>query len=178
MPRKKKKHHARRIIRPAKAHRNKILNRDLDQAYNHFCGSRLHTILTHLESIADESKLARAYLLALQTEIANRRAKKHKGDMRQRLYKVKLSLLNELISHCQLSNYRVERARAHDIGGPSEVLYCYLPGCEQMSWHCNLGTLPLPEAQDPWDEKKYSTLKKLEAGLKAEFYFAGVPNDH
>ena len=175
MPRKKKKHHSRRVLKPAKAHRNKILNRDLDDAYNHFCGSRLHKILSHLESLAEESKLAKAYYLALQTEIANRRAKKHKGDMRQKLYKKKVLLLNELISHCQLFNYRVERSQAHEKGGPSEVVYCYLPGCEQLSWHCNLGKLPLPETKEGWDGKQFSTLRKLEAGLKQEFYSTEVP---
>lgn len=175
MPRKKKKHHARREIRPAKAHRRKILNRDLDQAYNRYCGSSLHPILVHLEDLSKESKLARAYYLALKTEIANRRAKKHKGDMSRRLYKEKTAYINELISHCQLHGYRVERSPYTDQGGPDDVLYCYLPGCEQISWHCSLGKLPLPEAVEEWDEKKFSTLRKLEAGLMKEFYHNGVP---
>ena len=170
MPRRKKKHHARRIIRPAKAHRDKILNRDLDAAYNHFCGSRLHDVLLRLQDLATDSKLAQAYYLALKTEIANRRAKRHKGDMRQKLYQQKTTFLNQLISHCQLSNYRVERDSAHDVGGPSDVVYCYLPGCEQISWHCNLGQLPLKTAETGWDEKKFSTLSKLEDALNKEFF--------
>lgn len=177
MPRRKKKHHARRIIRPAKAHRNKILNRDLDDAYNRFCGSRLATILKHLEGLAEDCKLAMAYYLALRTEIVNRRAKKNKGDMRMRLYKEKTQLLNQLISHCQMHNYRVERSPFIGQGGPSDVIFCYLPGCEQISWHCSLGKLPLPEAQEEWDNKKFSTLRKLEAGLIEEFYMNGVPED-
>lgn len=174
MPRQKKKHHARRVIRPAKAHRNKTLNRDLDTAYNSFCGSKLHPILVHLEGIAEDSKLAKAYYLALKTEIFNRRAKKHKGDMRYKLYKQKVEFLNQLISHCQLYNYRIEKQKNAD-NGPSDIIYCYLPGCEQISWHCSLGQLPIPEASDNWDEKKFSTLKKLESGLKSEFYHSSVP---
>ena len=170
MPRKKKKHHARRVIRPVKAHRSKILNRDLDQAYNHYCGSRLHDVLQHLEVLATESSLAKAYLLAIKVEVVNRRAKKHKGDMRYKLYKEKVVKINELISHCQLYNYRIERTKAHDEGGPSDVIYCYLPECEQISWHCSLGKLPLPETSTPWDEKKFSTLRKLEQGLNSLFF--------
>ena len=129
MPRRKykKKHHHRRVIRPAKAHRNKTLNRDLDAAYNHFAGSRLHEVLLDLEDLAVENSLAKGYLLALRTEIANRRAKKHKGDMRQRLYKQEMHALNQLISHAQLQNYRIERSPTTDEGGPADVLYCYLP---------------------------------------------------
>jgi len=174
MPKRKKKHHARRVIRPAKSHRSKILNRDLDQAYNHYCGSRLHDVLQRLELLATESSLAKAYLLAIKVEVVNRRAKKHKGDMRDRLYRQKVELLNELISHCQLHNYRIERTRSHDQGGPSDVIYCYLPECEQISWHCSLGKLPLPESNDPWDEKKFSTLRKLEVGLNVLFFGAAV----
>ena len=170
VPRQKKKHHARRIIRPAKAHRNKILNRDLDIAYTRYCGSRLHDVLVKLEELMEESNLAKAYYLALKTEIANRRAKKHKGDMRQKLYRQKTEYLNQLISHCTLCNYRVERDKAHDIGGPSDVLYCYLPECEQISWHCALGSLPLPQATEQWDQKKFTALKKIEAGLVKTFF--------
>lgn len=169
MPRKKKKHHTRRLIRPAKRHRNKILNRDLDEAYNRFCGAKLYNVLEHLQTLAEDCKLAKAYYLALRTEIANRRAKKHKGDMRYKLYQQKVQLLNMLISHCQLHGYRVERATSHD-AGPTDVVYCYLPGCEQLSWHCSLGKLPLPVAKDEWDKKKFSTLRKLEQGLLEEFY--------
>ena len=175
MPRKKKKHHARRVIKPAKAHRNKILNRDLDAAYNHFCGTRLHSVLVHLESISEDCTLAKGYYLALKCEIANRRAKKHKGDMRAKLYREKVKYLLQLISHCQLYNYRIERAVSYETGGPSNIVYCYLPGCEQISWHASIGKLPIPEATDDWDEKKFTTLKKLEEGLKKEFYFDSVP---
>lgn len=175
MPRQKKKHHARRLIRPAKAHRNKILNRDLDQAYNHYCGSTLSQVLRNLDALSEDSKKAKGYYLALKAEIANRRAKKHKGDMSQRLYREKSSFLNQLISHCQLAGYRIEKGNSHDLGGPSNVLYCYLPGCEQVSWHCHLGTLPIPIASTDWDGKKFSTLNKLEAGLMTEFYSYAPP---
>jgi len=48
MARRKKKHHTRKATKPAKAHRNKVLNRDLDTAYNRFAGSRLHDVLLDL----------------------------------------------------------------------------------------------------------------------------------
>jgi len=101
MPRRKykKKHHHRRVIRPAKAHRNKTLNRDLDAAYNHFAGSRLHEGLLDLEVLAEESSLAKGYLLAWRTEITDRRAQKHKGGMRERLCKQKRRAVNHLTSH-------------------------------------------------------------------------------
>ncbi len=170
MPRQKKKHHARRVIRPAKSHRNKVLNRDLDSAYNNFAGSRLYDVLQDLESMAEEHLLAKAYYLALKVEIANRRAKKHKGDMSQKLYREKVAYLNQLISHCQLHNYRIERGRTTDVAGPGDVLYCYLPECEQISWHCSLGSLPLPKATQDWDAKKFSTLSKLETAIQGIFY--------
>jgi len=170
MPRRKKKHHARRINPPAKAHRNKVLNRDLDAAYNRFAGSRLHDVIQDLEEMAKDNILAKGYLLALRTEVANRRAKRHKGDMRFQLYEQKLNYMNQLISHCQLNNYRVERAETTDEAGPADVLYCYLPHCEQISWHCSLGKLPIPKSTEQWDEQKFSTLKKLETAIKSVFY--------
>jgi len=175
MSRKKKKRHNKQVSCPVKAHRNKVLNRDLDQAYNKFCGSSLHLVLQDLESRGEEDVIARGYFLALQIEIANRRAKKHTGDIRLRLYNKKVALLSEMVSHCQGNGYKIEQAVAHDVGGPGEVMYVYLPGCEQISWHCNVGRLALPEATQDWDEKKFSTLRKLEEGLMKEFYSDGVP---
>ena len=166
MPRQKKKHHARRIIQPTKAHRNKILNRNLDEAYKHFGGSKLYTVLERLREAAETSLLAEAYLIALQAEIANRRAKKHKGDMQRDLYSKKTFFLYDLIHHCLAHGYRIEQDKAHDVGGPSKVLYCYLPGCEQLSWHCSLTHKDLPDAVEEWDGKNFSTLRKIEAGLK------------
>ena len=170
MPRQRKKHHARRVIKPAKGHRNKVLNRDLDAAYNHFAGSRLFEVLSDLEAMATDNPLAKAYYLALRTEIANRRAKKHKGDMQNKLYKEKVLWINQLISHCQMKNFRVERSKTTDLAGPADVLFCYLPECEQISWHCNLGSLPLPQTNEEWDQKKFSTLRKLETAIQAIFY--------
>jgi len=166
MPRQKKKHHARRLMKPAKAHRNKVLNRDLDEAYNRYCGSKLYTVLGKLREASETSVLAQAYLMALEAEIANRRAKKNKGDMQRRLYKKKVDVLKNLVAHCLTHNYRIEQDRAHDVGGPSLVLYCYLPGCEQISWHCTIRNSEIPDAQEGWDGKKFSTLRKIEQGLQ------------
>jgi|GEM_PF-3573907 len=170
MPRQKKKHHNRGFIKPAKRHRNKILNRDLDTAYNHFAGSRLHDVLNDLKEMSEYHIIAKAYYLALRTEVANRRAKKHKGDMRLKLYKQKVIWMNQLISHCQLNEYRVERSRTTDVAGPSDILFCYLPECEQISWHCNLGALPLPISSEEWDGEKFSSLRKLETAIQSIFY--------
>jgi len=82
--------------------------------------------------------------------------------------------MNELISHCQMHNYRVERAETTDEAGPADVLFCYLPECEQISWHCSLGKLPLPESTEKWDEQKFSTLRKLENAIQRVFYPSAI----
>lgn len=151
-------------------YRNRYLNIDLDAAYRDFCGIGLHAVKERLSH--EDSPLATAYLQAIEIECFNRRAKRKMGqDSAARLYRKKRSAIAEFVGFCLEHDFPLYRASAHQAGQP-DVLYVYLPGCEQISWHCKLeNRFSLPSHPGDWDGRKYSTLRKLEKGVGSVFVF-------
>lgn len=151
-------------------YRNRYLNIDLDAAYRDFCGIGLHEVKERLRT--DATPLALAYLKAIEIECFNRRAKRKMGlDSAAQLYRKKRNAIAGFVEFCLKHDYQLYRASAHQAGQP-DVLYAYLPGCEQISWHCKLDDrFPLPSHPGDWDGKKYSTLRKLEKGVGSVFSF-------
>jgi len=149
-------------------YRNRILNDDLDRAHRDFCGVGLKQVRDYLEAAA--TPCATAYRLALEIECANRRAKRKMGqDSSRRLYRKKRELIGAFIDHCQAHQFPVFRDEAHDRGQP-DVLYAYLPGCDQISWHGKLENhVSIPRHERDWDGRKYSTLRKLENAIRLGF---------
>lgn len=151
---------------PAKRYRTQVLNAQLDEAYAGFCGEGLSTTKRRLEG--DSSPLALAFLLAIRIECANRRAKRRKNRAEAQLYREKRQLIREFIDHCLVNGYELRRAHSAEPGQP-HVLYAYLPGCEQISWHTALDGIVLPEDERGWDGKSCSTLLKLERAIERAF---------
>ncbi len=146
-----------------------MLNVELDAAYNRFCGIGLHQVKQELARLGESSEAAAAFRLALETEVASRRAKRAKGDHQQRLYREKRAKIREMLLLCERAGYQVEIEQAKDSGQP-HVVYLYLPNCEQISWHTALDPGFVAEGARPtWDGKKYSALQKLEAGIRKSF---------
>ncbi len=174
MARKKTKRRRLPVRKPVRAYRNRILNRELDEAYRDFCGEGLHRVREVLESLG--SPRAEAYLRAIDVEVTNRRAKRKMGkDSARALYRKKRERISDLVGHCLREGYPVFRSEVRDCGQP-HILYVYLPGCEQLSWHCNLNGHPsLPEHPGEWDGKNYATLKKLETAVLGLLRPAGKP---
>ena len=151
---------------PAKRYRTHVLNAQLDEAYQEFCGEGLSQTKRRLE--ADGSPLAIAYLLALRIECANRRAKRRKNRAEAQLYREKRTLIGLFVAHCQSHGFDLRRADSAEPGQP-HVLYAYLPGCEQISWHTRLENGDLPVDDRGWDGKSCATLGKLERAIAASF---------
>ncbi len=170
MARKKTKPRPLKLRRMVPRYRNKILNAELDAAYHHFCGVGLHRIKVALSKRAATEPRAAAYLLAIEIEAASRRAKRRTGDHQQQLYQEKRKKIRELLRLCVQEGYRTEIETAPD-SGQAHVVYVYLPGCEQLSWHTSLDASHpqvAPQARG-WDGQKYSALRKLEAAIRKAF---------
>ena len=151
---------------PARRYRTHVLNAQLDEAYDRFCGEGLSVTKKRLE--LNGSPLALAFLLALRIECANRRAKRRKNRAEAQLYREKRVLITELIRHAHAHGFELTRADSAEPGQP-HVLYAYLPGCEQISWHSRLEDSSLPIDVRGWDGKSCSTLSKLERAIQAAF---------
>jgi hypothetical protein len=151
---------------PARRYRTHVLNAQLDEAYDRFCGEGLSVTKKRLE--LNGSPLALAFLLALRIECANRRAKRRKNRAEAQLYREKRVLITELIRHAHAHGFELTRADSAEPGQP-HVLYAYLPGCEQISWHTSLGGIELPLEVGGWDGKSCSTLAKLERAVQHAF---------
>lgn len=146
-----------------------MLNVELDAAYNRFCGIGLHQVKQELAKLGESSEVAAAFLLALEIEVASRRAKRAKGDHQQRLYREKRARIREMLILCERAGFQVQIEQATDSGQP-HVVYVYLPNCEQISWHTALDPGFVSKIECPsWDGKKYSALRKLEAGIRKSF---------
>jgi len=152
--------------KPEKRYRTHVLNAQLDQAYKSFCGEGLTETKRRLE--AEGSPLALALLLAIQIECANRRAKRRKNQAEAQLYREKRDLIRRFVAHCALFGFELRGADSAEPGQP-HVLYAYLPGCEQISWHTSLGGIELPADDRGWDGKSCSTLSKLERVIARTF---------
>jgi hypothetical protein len=165
MPRRKTpKRKAKPVRPPAKRYRTHVLNAQLDEAYRSFCGEGLTETKRRLE--LDASPLAQALLLAIRIECVNRRAKRRKNRAEAQLYREKRQLIRAFIEHGRNHGFDLRRADSAEPGQP-HVLYAYLPGCEQISWHASLDGIDLPPEKRGWDGKSCSTLSKLERAVKA-----------
>jgi hypothetical protein len=167
MPRRKTpKRQGKPLRPPAKRYRTHVLNAQLDEAYRAFCGEGLTLVKQRLET--DSSPLAQAFLLALRIECVNRRAKRRKNRAEAQLYREKRQLIRAFIAHGMAHGYDLRRAESAEPGQP-HVLYVYLPGCEQISWHTSLEGIDLPSDERGWDGKSCSTLRKLEDAIRRCF---------
>jgi hypothetical protein len=143
-----------------------VLNAQLDEAYQGFCGEGLTQTKHRLETSG--SPLGMAYLIALRIECANRRAKRRKNRAEAQLYREKRFWICEFIKHCGLHGFDLRRADSAEPGQP-HILYAYLPGCEQISWHTRLEDASLPVDDKGWDGKSCATLSKLERAIAVTF---------
>ncbi|MEO0447571.1 MAG: hypothetical protein AAF191_15970, partial [Verrucomicrobiota bacterium] len=139
----------------------------LDEAYRSFGGEGLTLTLRRLSG--EPSPSAQAFALALRIEVANRRAKRSKNRSGAQLYQEKRRFIRDLI---QLAKHEdaIALRKGQDPEFPhQEVLYAYLPSCEQISWHTPLHDERLPPEESGWDGKSCSTLAKLEQAILQEF---------
>lgn len=127
-----------------------------------FAGIGTNKAKRRLNKLAKEDVIAKAVRLALEIEDKNIQAKKYYGDCRDKTYKVKKKLINEL-SEIFKKNKWCYGIQESDLTHISHVIYFEIPGCEQVSWHIDLEEDDLfPIYEKEWDGKHNSSLVKLE----------------
>ena len=89
-------------------------------------------------------------------------AKNSYGDYKEKIYNQKY---NYIIKLCELFEQQkwIYGIQNSDIKMISHVIYFEIPDCEQISWHITLKEFSkFPIYKKDWDNKKNSTIKKLE----------------
>lgn len=132
----------------------------LESKRKNFAGIGLNKAKRRLNKIKDTNSLALALRLSLEIEDYNIRAK-FAGYYADRLYKMKSELLKKLVNCCVENNF-THGIQDSDVPPTKYVFYVEIPGCEQISWHCdNIGVSK--RYLQEWDGKENSTLLKLES---------------
>ncbi len=132
----------------------------LESKRKNFAGIGLNKAKRRLNKIKDTNSIALALRLSLEIEDYNIRAK-FSGYYADRLYNMKSELLKKL-AHCCVENNFIHGIQDSDTPPTKYVFYVEIPGCEQISWHCdNIGVSR--KYSKEWDGKENSTLLKLES---------------
>lgn len=140
--------------------KNDSLIKILEDKRSSFAFLGTNKVKRRLNKLAKTDKVAVAVRMALEVEDANISAKKAFGKYREKGYHHKERLLHELAEVFAESNwiYGVQKDGGHST---SHVIYFEIPGCEQVSWHCNFSD-DFPKYPGKWDGKENATLSKLE----------------
>lgn len=125
-------------------------------------GMGLRKVIRELQHIAATGDVEAEILsLLLQTEFANLTAKR-RSNKKEVCYERKDILLMQLAGLLEEQGWRC--GISYNPGkNSSYVIYVYLPGDIQLSWHCNNYNIVYyyNEIECKWDEKVCSTLEKL-----------------
>lgn len=140
------------------------LVRQLSDARVGFCGVGTRKTKLQLNKLARVCVIAKALRLALEIEDASTLGKKYGfSKWGYRSYERKHALIHELIDLCKEQRW-VYGKQKNRSSGPSWIIYFEIPGCEQISFHCDL-SIEVPDYVREWDGKVNSTLNKLEAAI-------------
>lgn len=138
----------------------------LTMARNNACGIGTRRLKIRLNKLAATDPLALAARIALEIEDANLQAKRYPGKWRDRYYRKKGALIQELIT---LFKHQEWVFGVHPARFSRGVIYFEIPGCEQISYHYDHEGDPLPVYEKEWDGKEGSTLSKLFRFIQKEF---------
>ena len=142
--------------------RHGTLISQLEHSRSDFAGLGTRKAKIRLNKLAKTDPKAKAIRLALEIEDKNISAKKSYGEFKQKIYRQKSRLINELIELCKIHKWKYG-IRKSDVPPTTHVIYFELPECEQISWHYTPEKNDkLPVYRKKWDGKTNSTLGKLE----------------
>lgn len=149
--------------------KNLDLVNDLNKFRKNMLGIGTNKIKRRLNKISKTNTLAKAIRLALEIEDKNISAKKYRGDLHY--YEQKYNLIIELINLFKLENWTFGKEKSQ-VFETDYVIYFEIPGCEQISWHCNFPkelSKTIPDYKKPWDRKINSTLYKIANVIKNNY---------
>ena len=138
----------------------------LDSMRDKMCGIGTRKLKNFLNrKIKEGDEVAKLYRQALQTEDANISAKKY-YNYSDDYYEEKSRLIDELLGMCASRSDVKFGYQDNDEDFPAHIVYFELPGCEQISFHCDLlHPSEVPQYDGQWDGRTNSTLPKLEAAI-------------
>jgi len=151
----------------------KTLIESLEYSRDIFCGIGTRKVKLFLNSLIKKGdKIAKLYRTILELQEANILAKLYFGKWRREYYDKKEYLISSLVSLCKdISDvnygFTVEHTRVTD-----HIIYFDLPGCEQISYHCNLSPSQLksiPEYNGVWDGQEDNALAKIESAIMGRY---------
>lgn len=149
--------------------KSSALKRQLSEKRVSMCGIGTRKLKLFLnKKVKDGDGVAFLYRTAIEAEDASICAKKYFGEYRDHYYDKKALLITSLIALCQSRNDVKFGYQNSDDPTTSHVVFFDLPGCEQISFHCNLSRemeRSIPYYSDCWDGKVNSTLPKLEQAV-------------
>jgi len=142
--------------------KNLQLIEDLKESRKLFAGIGTNKAKRRLNKLAKNNPIAKAVRLAIEIEDKSISAKNSYGDYKEKIYNQKY---NYIIKLCELFEQQkwIYGIQNSDIKMISHVIYFEIPDREQISWHITLKEFSkFPIYKKDWDNKKNSTIKKLE----------------
>lgn len=138
----------------------------LDSMRDKMCGIGTRKLKNFLNrKVKEGDDVAMLYRQAIQIEDVNISAKKY-HNYSDDYYAEKSKLIEKLLDLCA-SRSDVKygyQDNAEDF--PAHIVYFELPGCEQISFHCDLDhPSSVPHYDGKWDDQTNSTLPKLEVAI-------------
>lgn len=156
--------------------KNEILIEDLQTKRKNFAGIGTNKAKRRLNKLAKTDPIAKAIRLALEIEDKSISAKNSYGEYQDRIYNQKVLLVEQLVDHFKARKW-IYGIQDSDLPFISHVMYFEIPTCEQISWHIDINKPKnYPTYKKEWDQKKNSTLYKLEACTLAILTEAGLLN--
>ena len=149
------------------SHKRMALKLQLADKRKTMCGVGTRTLKLFLnKKIKGGDTIAGLYRTALEAEDANINAKKYFGEYSAQFYAKKEEMIFKLIGLCRCCGITSFGYTNNEDAFPKHIIYFDLPGCEQISFHCNLKTeWVVPKYSGNWDGRIVSTLPKLERAI-------------
>lgn len=143
---------------------NELNLQKLDYFKEHALNIGLRKLIKVLDKIAyNEGDLNIYFInLLLKTEFANLSAKRVNKDIKSKIYKRKVILIEELAYYAPELNIKYG-LNGNSGKNASFLTYFYLPNGVQLTWHCNEYSIlnSLPQITDEWDGQVAMTMEKI-----------------
>lgn len=145
----------------------------LEDSRESFCGLGTRKVKLLLNKLAKAGdSIAKLFRTALELQDVNITAKIYFGEWRDHYYQRKEELIRELVDLCKTTP-NVKYGYKNEVGPcTKQIIYFDLPGCGQISYHCNLTSsqkesIPLYAGQ--WDGEVDTAMEKLEEAIQFHY---------
>lgn len=145
----------------------------LEVSRRNFCGvgtRKVKLLLNKLAKAGDNK--AKLFRTALELQDANITAKIYFGEWREHYYQRKEELIQELVDICKTIP-EVKYGYKNEVGPcTKQIIYFDLPGCGQLSYHCNLTISQredIPQYTGIWDGEEDTAMLKLQEAIMLHY---------